>query len=185
MQRGDGARLFLVGLVRDHGSEIAVEALQLGRELSLGRRVLGRDALGALVPQVAKQELQQLVGLARRHEHSVADRPGLRRSHPSRLEVQEHPRQLVTDAGARRQIEHVALEHGFFDRRAGAQHHAGDEPPDRVRCEPRRAPLCRAIPDGHVRAGGGGSTLGVRRHGRRDQAERQAPRPGADRFDQL
>jgi len=99
----------------------------------LGDRLAGRGPLSALLPQVADEQRQQLVGPARRHGSRVGDHARGRWFYPLRLEILEQAGHVVSRARARRQIEHVALDQSLFDRGAGAQHDAGDEPSDRMR----------------------------------------------------
>ena len=67
VQRGDRALLLGIGLVTEYGSEIAVEPVELSGDRLLRLRVPGRDPLGALLPQVADEQLEHLIGLARGH----------------------------------------------------------------------------------------------------------------------
>src|SRR5207249_1452277 len=56
VQRRDRARLVRIGLVRQDRSEVPVEPTELLGDLLFGRRLPGRDTLGALFAQVADQE---------------------------------------------------------------------------------------------------------------------------------
>src|SRR2546426_1126443 len=67
VQGGDRTFFFRVGLVREDGSEVPVKPIELRGDLFFRDSLPRGNPFGALLPQVAEQQLQHLVGLARQH----------------------------------------------------------------------------------------------------------------------
>src|SRR5882762_1413734 len=185
VQRRDRTFRFRVGLVREDRGEVAVEPIELRGDLLFGGGLQDGDPLRILLPQVAEQQPKHLLRLAWRHLASVGHFVRGRWLQDPRLEILKQAGHVVARRRARRQIEHVALDDGFFDRGAGAQHDAGDQPSDGMRGEARLDPPCRAIAHGNGRRAGRCDALRILGARWRNQTEREPPRPRADRLDQM
>ena len=146
--------------------------------------------------QIAQQQLKHFRGWARGDRlgsGNVVDIGGL---DTSRFQIRELRRHLLVRAGAGSEIDDGAFDHRFLDHRAGAQHHAREQPSDRMRGHGGFAAPGGAVAHGDCQLGPGRHTSfrspspgrrggqGVRT-GRRHYSQRQPTRPRPNSLKQM